>query len=118
MSDPLDPLPAASRLRVRTLAVRISLELLAAEAFAEATSTDPKQTQVTTRLLALLPDRADEGTWNQAYLIIKRAQACYRNTSSVLHGRSTHINLSERVVAEWEGVVDQVASLHNPHQSG
>lgn len=99
-------------LRGQVLELRIRLERCAAEAFDRVCA--PARTGVQRRIAArLLFVVAAVPATRQAevHRLARLAGHVYQRTSHVLHGRTSGLNPSPAVVAEWRAVVDAVEDV-------
>ena len=107
----LDTLPQESFLRIRIHTVRVVIEQRAADSYSKVSGQPPRQSNISAKLLSLLPHDRSTG-WADALAVIHLAQYCYRRTSDVLHGRSTLVGVTPAMVDEWEEIATKLEELY------
>lgn len=98
-------------LRVKVHTIRVSIELIAADAFDKTTQSGLEQNNATARL-AVLAHECATYSWAESYRIFRLARHCYKRTSDVLHGRSSMASVTSTVVDEWDQIAKDLEDLH------
>lgn len=98
-------------LRVRVHDIRVSIELIAANAFGTVTQSGLEQNNATARL-AVLAHECATYSWAESYRIIRLARHCYKRTSDVMHGRSSMASVTSTIVNEWDQIAKDIEDLH------
>lgn len=106
-----EQLPEQTFLRLRAHAVRVGIELIAADAFDKATGAGFRQSRISDRLVVLTHD-CSTFPWRDSYRIVRLARYTYKRSSDLLHGRSSMLSVSDSIVEEWEVALDELQRLH------
>jgi hypothetical protein len=106
-----DQLPEQTFLRMRAHAVRVAIELIAADAFDKATGSGFRQSRIADRLIVLTHD-CSSFPWRDSYRVVRLARYTYKRPSDLLHGRSSMLSVSDPILEEWEAAVDELQRLH------
>ena len=104
-------LPEHTFLRMRAHAVRVGIELIAADAFNQATGAGFRQSRISERLVVLAHE-CSAYRWQEAYRVVQLARYAYRRSSDLLHGRSSMLAVSDLIVDEWEVALEELQRLH------
>jgi len=109
-----------SSTRLAVVNLRHRIELVAVNVVAASFpqhSISTKQTHIRQKLAFILVAHTGKISEPELIGMLRMARHIYKRTSDVLHGRSSMVNLSPVLLAEWETFVERLEDLERPVSS-
>lgn len=106
-----------SAIRLAVVDLRYRIELVAVNAVVASfpqNVVSTRQTQIRAKLAFILVAHAGKVPEPELIGMLRISRHIYKRTSDVLHGRSSMVNLSPVLLAEWEVYVARLEDLSQP----